>query len=248
MIQLFFGSKDYAYNIKKTKKILCSEYVKDLQLSFLQKEMNVTYVMILKQVHGADGLTIKENNFVYHCKRSALVQEKLETISLRSLEGDFLITNKKKVGLGLLTADCLPVIFYDPDKHVVAAAHAGWRGSVLGICKKVLQNMQLTFGSDVKNIQVFFGPAAKVCCYEVSEQFYNNALNDTLFEKSIIKKYEKLFFDNGYYTTQQLLECGVLQNNICYNQYFCTMCSSLFCSYRQDGGAQTRNITVVSLK
>jgi polyphenol oxidase len=235
MIQLFFGDKRHRFNIIKQSSFLCSEFFKDSRLLFLQKKVSLTHLVLLKQVHGIDGIIIKD-------------KKDIQNVQIRTIEGDFLITNQKQVGLALLTADCLPIVFYDTEKKVIAAAHAGWKGSVLGIGKKVINQMRLSFGSDVKNIKVFFGPAAKVCCYEVSEQFYNNAQDDTLFGQSIIKKKKKFFFDNGDYNKKQLLECGVLQNNICYQQYFCTIGIDRFCSYRQDSGAPARNITVVSLK
>lgn len=233
MVQFFFGDKNYSYDISKHNNILCSDYFKDSQLAFLQEQMELSSLIILKQVHGINGLIIKEP---------------LINITLRTFEGDFLITNQKNIGLGLLTADCLPIIFYDEVKQVVAAAHAGWRGSVLKIAQKVITEMKLQFDCKVGDIQLFFGPAAQVCCYEVSDNFYSNALNDTLFACSIIKRGERLFFDNGLYNLNQLLSLGIMQDNVNYDSFLCTMCNDVFCSYRKDQKAQTRNITVVSLK
>lgn len=235
MIQFFFGDTHDSFNVSEQSVHKISEFFKDPQLAFVGLRMNLSHLVILKQVHGNDGVIIESKN-------------DLQDILIRSIEGDFLITNQKGVGLGLLTADCLPLIFYDSRNQIIAAVHAGWKGSVLGISKKVVTHLIKNFHTDVRFLKVFFGPAARVCCYEVSEQFYNNALHDTLFQKSIIKRNDRFYFDNGVYNAGQLFECGILKDAISYEQYVCTLCSEKFCSYRKEQSAQTRNVTVVSLK
>jgi len=252
MIQTFFGDKAHAYSLTNGKSISAQEYFKDPQLSFLQEHMGLTSLIVLKQTHSADGFIFSSKNVLArHCERpqgDVAIQENLDIPPLRTHEGDFIITNQKNVGIAVLTADCLPIIFYDQHKKVIAIAHAGWRGSVKKIAQNVIQEMEVRFATNVKNIQVWFGPAAQVCCYEVSENFYKEAADDEQFQNSIIKKGKNFFFDNGEYNKKQLLEMGILESALCFDAYLCTLCTPRFCSYRKDQGAQTRNVTVVSLK
>src|SRR5438477_544569 len=83
-----------------------------------------------------------------------------------------IIINVKNLGIGILTADCLPIIFYDPYNNIISIAHAGWRGTMQNIAIKVIETMRNSFKSKPENIEVFFGPSAKDCCYEVGENFY----------------------------------------------------------------------------
>ena len=78
-------------------------------------------------------------------------------------EGDFLITNQPGMGIAVLTADCLPIIFYVPQHNFVAAAHARWRASIAGIGIKVLENFNQQYNLDLSQVQVYFGPAARSC-------------------------------------------------------------------------------------
>ena len=85
-------------------------------------------------------------------------------------EIDAIITNLAGIGIGVLAADCVPILFFDPDKNVIAAAHAGWRGTVAKITEKVIHSMQVSFGSDVSAIRVGIGPAISQKNYEIGEE------------------------------------------------------------------------------
>ena len=156
--------------------------------------------------------------------------------------GDYLITSVPQVGLAIATADCLPIIIYDPVQQVVAAIHAGWRGSVAGIAKKVITTMQTTFGSQPADLHIFFGPSAGVCCYAVDEQFVRELPEPGPY---IVYRDGKIFFDNLLYNQLALEHCGV--RNFVHQYWRCTICSPDFCSYRRDGKAAKRQMTIVTL-
>lgn len=80
---------------------------------------------------------------------------------------DGLITNLPGVPLVTQYADCVPLLFYDPVKRVVAASHAGWRGTVQEIGVKTVQKMQAAFGCRPQDIRAAIGPSIGPCCYEV---------------------------------------------------------------------------------
>ncbi len=84
-------------------------------------------------------------------------------------EGDALITNHPNIALWIYNADCVPLLFCDPKKQVIAAAHAGWRGTALGIAKQTVQTMTTHFHSNPKDILVAIGPSIGPCCFSCHE-------------------------------------------------------------------------------
>ena len=86
-------------------------------------------------------------------------------------EADGLIVNSPGMALGILTADCVPVFFWDPMQEVAGLAHAGWRGLKAGIISKIVQRLRQEFESKPSTLQVALGPAIRSCCYEVGEEF-----------------------------------------------------------------------------
>lgn len=79
---------------------------------------------------------------------------------------DALITNEPEVVLTVFSADCTPILFYDPCKQVIGAAHAGWRGTAAGIAAKTVQKMCSEFGCAAENIRAAIGPCIDQCCFE----------------------------------------------------------------------------------
>jgi polyphenol oxidase len=86
------------------------------------------------------------------------------------LEGDGLMTNVPGVLLGVGTADCVPVLVVDVEKRVVAAFHAGWRGTVARIVEQGVAMMGTEYGSRVEDLVAAVGPSIGACCYTVGEE------------------------------------------------------------------------------
>ncbi len=85
-------------------------------------------------------------------------------------KADAIVTAEREVVLAMSFADCVPLLFHDPRRAVIALAHAGWRGTARGIAITTIEAMQIHFGSRPQDILVGIGPAIGACCYEVSEQ------------------------------------------------------------------------------
>lgn len=85
-------------------------------------------------------------------------------------KADALVTNRRELALGIVTADCAPVLFADPEAGVIAAAHAGWRGAVSGILAATLAAMQ-ELGAHPHNMIAAIGPTISGVNYEVGEAF-----------------------------------------------------------------------------
>ncbi len=186
-----------------------------------RQAIGLDHMLFQRQVHGVDGLIITQKQQLTH------------TVMLYEQEGDFLITNQPKVGLGILTADCLPIVFYVPGKNIIAAAHAGWRSSVACIAPIVIESLQKQFNVAPQDIHVIFGPSAKSCCYQVSPDFINN-LSPFAFSDQVITMHDgKLFFDNPLFNKLLLNQAGVPITHINENYNLCTICNYQFHSYRR---------------
>lgn len=83
---------------------------------------------------------------------------------------DALITRTPDMPLIIYTADCVPVLVYDPVEHALGLAHAGWRGTVGNIASAVVGTMAAEFGSQPENLIVKLGPSIGPCCYEVGDE------------------------------------------------------------------------------
>ena len=82
-------------------------------------------------------------------------------------EVDGLLTCSRGLALCVLTADCVPVLLVAPDQRVIAAVHAGWRGTVSGVVPRALEALGRNFGVSAAGIKAALGPAIGACCYEV---------------------------------------------------------------------------------
>ena len=169
-------------------------------------------------------------------------------------EGDYLISSISDLAIGILTADCLPVVFYDPVKKITAVVHAGWRGSVAGILPKTLADFKNLIGSDLSQIQVWFGPAARACCYEVQPEFRDNLfkasvlIDQAILQACFVERKQRIFFDLAQYNYELLLLNDILGHNVNRKFNLCTICNVQFCSYRRDGLESGLQITKVLLK
>jgi purine-nucleoside/S-methyl-5'-thioadenosine phosphorylase / adenosine deaminase len=85
----------------------------------------------------------------------------------REQEGDALITNQIGKAIGVRTADCVPILLIDSRKRAVAAVHAGWRGTMAGIARRAIEQMQSQFGTLPQDVYAAIGPSIQGCCYEV---------------------------------------------------------------------------------
>lgn len=90
---------------------------------------------------------------------------------------DALVTALPDVALSVLTADCMPVLFLDPQARVIGAAHAGWRGALSGVLEATLDAMA-ALGADRSRIRAVIGPCISQRAYEVSDDFMDQFLAD----------------------------------------------------------------------
>lgn len=155
---------------------------------------------------------------------------------------DALVTDIRNLPLAIFSADCLVIFLYDSAKPAVGLVHAGWRGAKENIIGKALEVMKEKFGTKVSNVYAGFGPAIRNCCYEVSQEF------STVFPSFVIARESRFYLDLAGINKKQLLDSGVLEANI-FDTGFCTSCHpEEFFSYRREGKASGRIISVAMLK
>ena len=157
-------------------------------------------------------------------------------------EGDALLTGDPGRFLSIRTADCLPILFADPEKGVVAAAHAGWRGTVAEIAARTVEAMERRFGSDPRDLLAALGPCIGECCFvvgpEVAGQF-----RKFLPERGDLDRVAKISLREV--NVRQLLSAGVQPEKIEISDA-CTRCDvELFHSHRRDGKAAGRMTAMI---
>ena len=167
-------------------------------------------------------------------------------------EGDALVTDKPGVLLGVLTADCTPLLLVDPQKRVVAAVHAGWKGSAAGIIEETLQVMTVAMDCGPSGLIALLGPAIGRCCYQVGPEVRQAFLrrytySDAFFspDGSTSPREARWKLDLPSFQQLLLLHCGLLIENI-FTLPLCTSCrEDLFYSYRRDGKLTGRMLSVI---
>jgi YfiH family protein len=163
----------------------------------------------------------------------------------RTLQVDALISDELNVALTILTADCVPVLLYDPMNLAIGAVHAGWQGSHYEIVRKTIEKMKCLYGSEPEDIVVGIGPSIGGCCYEVGEEVAKHF--EEYPDAVEARGDEKYMLDLKLVNAQQLQEAGVPQENIEISQV-CTSCDNKdFFSYRKERGTKGRFMSIIAL-
>ncbi|HIP61988.1 MAG TPA: peptidoglycan editing factor PgeF [Sulfurovum sp.] len=163
----------------------------------------------------------------------------------KPVEADALITNLPSVALTILTADCVPILLYDPVSKAIGAIHAGWRGAHNNIILKTINKMQETYGTNPRDIIAGIGPSIGGCCYEVGIEVAEKFMEyvDSV-EKNKNGKYQ---LDLKSICNSQLLGSGLQSYNI-EKSSICTACqSSRFFSYRKEQGCSGRFVSALAM-
>ena len=152
---------------------------------------------------------------------------------------DGLITNEKGLALATFYADCVPLYFVDPVREVIGLAHSGWRGTVAGMGKKMVERMHAAFGCDPADIHAAIGPSICQDCYEVSGDVaveFEQAFAGHEREILLAKENGKYQLDLWKANEIVLLDAGVLPEHIEITD-ICTCCNpDLLFSHRASHG------------
>jgi len=202
--------------------------------STIAKNFPNMHFIVANQTHSDNISVIKEKNRTWLSDRAEHAIDNC----------DALITNQTDIMLTILTADCVPILLFDPKQNVVAAIHAGWKGTEQQIALKTVKKMQEEFNSNPKDIIAGVAPSIGRCCYEVD---WNVAQHFETIENAYDKKDEKYMLDLPYINKLQLLNAGLLEENIELSN-ICTACDvEDYFSYRKEGGCSGRFMSMIGL-
>lgn len=217
-----------------------SDVRENYNIIFSKLGLDPEKAVLSHQTHTSNLMVVTEND-----AGKGIVSER----TYNDIDG--LITNCRGIALVTQYADCVPLLFYDPKKRVVASSHAGWRGTVAKIGEKTVKKMKEQFGCEAKDILAAIGPSIGKCCYEVDTPVYNE------FIKSNIAYIEKAFTAKGggkYMLDLQLanrlvlLKSGIKEENLCVTD-LCTCChSEYFHSHRATAGSRGNLAAIIALK
>ena len=114
---------------------------------------------------------VRDNAGGLRCARMRQVHgDRVVTIDNTDVDGgeaDAMVTCTVGTAAGVLTADCVPILLVAPGHHIVAAVHAGWRGTLAGVARRAVQHIEQTFGTKATEVHAALGPSIDGCCYEV---------------------------------------------------------------------------------
>ena len=214
------GSKDKIKNIKKNIEKVCKKI-----------GCNKKNLILLDQVHS---------NIVHNVNR----------VTKKKLKGDSLITGKKGIALGILTADCAPVFIYDPINNLISALHAGWKGAFKQIISKTIKKFKIR-GSNLNDLIVVIGPCISKNNYEVKRDFLNKFIVKEKSNKNFFNyKNNKIFFSLNDFIKKSFLDLGIKNIEIIKKDTY--ILSNNFFSARRSLKKKLndygRNISVIMIK
>lgn len=186
-------------------------------------------IVTMRQVHGDHIVEIKDR--------------KLKEAG----EADGMVTGEPNVFPAVLTADCVPLLFVAAEQRLVAAVHAGWRGTLAGIADKTVRLLKSQHGVDASQLEVALGPSIGPCCYEVKEDVSGPLMKKwgKLMTPSILVNEGKLFIHLRRLNRDILRAAGVPGNQL-YQIGPCTSCAAEeFFSYRRERSETGRQLSFV---
>jgi polyphenol oxidase len=193
-------------------------------------EENLTLCTV-KQVHGNEIVRVDQ-----HCRSWK-----------ERPEADGMITTDRGLLLGIASADCVPVLIVAPRQGIVAALHAGWRGTLKGISTRAVDMLVSDWQVEPATLWVALGPAIGGCCYEVAVEIGESLVRQwqTSSPTAWRPRGEKGLLDLREINLAQFERAGVPRAQV---QLVgpCTFCdSSRFASYRREGPGMSRQLSVI---
>ena len=234
-----FFNKTNGFSKGIYKSLNCGSGSKDKK-SFVKKNLNYVQskirskknkIILLYQVHSAKFIHIKK-------------------MPQKKIIGDALITKNRNLPIGILTADCAPILLLDRNKKIIAAVHSGWKGAYKNIITKVLKKF-IKLGSNKKDIIAAIGPAISQKSYEVGEEFKDKFISKSKKNRVFFKyKRNKIYFDLTNFIYNQLISFGISKIDVIRKDTFDKK-NNFFSarrSIKKNEPDYGRNISVIMLK
>lgn len=218
----------YKFNIFKDKKIICAVSTRYFGSIKTKNKINKKNLGKFTKVLGINAKNILFPNQA-HGSKIRFVKNSDTCFA----PTDGLVTDKKNLFLGVVTADCLPICFWDSKKSLVGIIHAGYKGILKGIIEELFNSFK-SLGSNIGNIKIAICPAIGACCYSVSFDRIKLFTDKYPNLKTYQKKDGEYFLDLKNIVLQILTKEGIKKNKIEIAP-LCTKCNiQTFFSYRGD--------------
>lgn len=161
-------------------------------------------------------------------------------------DGDAVITSLRGVGIGISTADCVPILLTDKGGTVAGAVHAGWRGTKSKILDAVLERIHTEYGFGPSDMKAVIGPSIGKCCYEVGDDVASLFMEgfDDWSEYLTPEDNYKYMLDLPGANRRALEKSGVPDIEVL---GICTKCNANFYSYRREGKGVGSQLSVIGL-
>ncbi|MBI5886184.1 MAG: peptidoglycan editing factor PgeF [Deltaproteobacteria bacterium] len=191
-------------------------------------------IVTVNQVHGDTVLCLDEKTLAWYDS---------------PVDADAIITALPDIPIGVLTADCVPILIYDPVKNVAAAVHAGWKGTVKGVVVAAVKAMSGRFDSSPADLRAAIGPHIRECCLRVGDDVREAFAAsfgeiDNLFHIDAVG----LRLDLRAANLRQMVGVGLDVNHITTDAP-CTAChTDRFYSYRKEGGKTGRQLSFIMVR
>jgi len=165
-------------------------------------------------------------------------------------DADIIMTNLPRVAIGVLTADCLPIVLYAPDVQAFVVVHAGWRGTHQQVVMQAIRDLQKEYDADPAGLHAWCGPCAHVDAYVVGEDFRAElALGPCARHTAQVleNRAGTWHYNLLKHNILQLQEAGIPASQIDSTPSVCTITDTRYCSYRRERERAQRQITAACL-
>ncbi len=194
-----FKSLNLAFHVGDDEK----DVLKNREI--LKEKFNIKNLVFMNQVHGNEVLNVEDDKQILTC--------------------DALISDKKNLALGVMVADCIPLLLYDENSGVIAAVHAGRAGVFKKIARKTVEKMVEFYGINISDLKAVIGACIHQCCYEISGDVLEYSL------KNYPDFVKNSHLDIKGILLKQLLDLGLEAKD----ESKCSCCNKSYFSYRRDG-------------
>ncbi len=229
-------------------------YFSSLNLSFAvgdKKENVIENYRLFSEAIGIDYKKLVFSDQQHHDDIRIVTKDDIgkgiaKEMDYRDIDG--LITNIPGVPIVTSHADCASIFMYDPCNKVIGLAHAGWRGTVLEIARKMTDKFTKCFGTDPNTLLAAIGPAICGDCYQVGHSVYDEFTKMSIDAGEYIKKREEYYPDIALINRKLLIGSGVKPDNITISS-ICTMQNpDIFFSHRGQKGKRGGNAAIMQLR
>tara|TARA_B100000579_G_scaffold405082_1_gene390487 strand:+ start:4476 stop:5249 length:774 start_codon:yes stop_codon:yes gene_type:complete len=177
------GSNDENSRVKKNLEIVAKNF-----------KVPTNHLILMHQTHSNKVAVIESKN------------------NLKRLDCDAMLTKNSSLVLGVLTADCAPILIYEKENKIIGCIHSGWKGALNGVIENTVKKLK-ELGGNTNKLVVSVGPCIDQKNYEVKEDFYSKFVKKSkTYDSFFLKSEKKTFnFDLRGFVNKKLKDCNISQ-------------------------------------